>query len=357
MAVVAHFVTHALWIPIALVPVFIGVPSGAAVSVLLVLVGVRGIANAFYTNTWLSWLRDFVPQEILGRFFSRRQVAATLAMAAVGLAAAFFIDTWRDQAGETDVVFGYTFAYLFGSVVLGWTAVGLISFIPEPLMRVQEGPKLPFRRILSAPFKDRNYRKLINFLFFWNVASQMAIPFFSVYMLTKLDIPLFGVIALGVLSQVARIVFARVWGPFADRFGSKVVLSLSTSLYLLVFLGWTFTASPDRYSLTVPLLVVLHIFAGIATAGINLTDMTLRMKLAPRDQAPAYLTGASLAINLGSGVSPLIGGFLADFFSARELSISFGWNEPARSVVFAPVSLSGFDFLFVFLSNDFAHII
>jgi MFS family permease len=148
---------------------------------------------------------------------------------------------------------------------------------------------------------------------------------------------------------LSRILFARVWGPFADKFGSKVVLSLSVSLYLLVILAWTYTGSPGPHFLTVPLLVVLHIFAGIATSGINLTDMTLRMKLAPQAQATAYLTGASLAINLGSGVSPLIGGFLADFFSVRELTFTFGWSEldPSRSITFAPLHLSGFDFLFV----------
>ena len=67
----------------------------------------------------------------------------------------------------------------------------------------------------------------------------------------------------------------------ADRVGSKTVLSLSASLFLLVILGWTFTTHPDRYFLTVPLLVILHIFAGIATAGVTLTVRTLALKVAP----------------------------------------------------------------------------
>jgi MFS family permease len=212
------------------------------------------------------------------------------------------------------------------------------------------------RATLAAPFRDRNFRQLINFLFLWNFAANLAIPFFSVFMLERLGMPLSGVIALGVLSQLSRILFARVWGPFADKFGSKAVLSLSVSLYLLVILGWAYTGSPGPHFLTVPLLVVLHIFAGVATSGINLTDMTLRMKLAPQAQATAYLTGASLAINLGSGISPLIGGFLADFFSVRELTLTFGWSgpDPSGSITFAPLQLTGFDFFLSWLlSWDF----
>lgn len=347
IAVPAYFIAHSSWIPIALIPLFIGVPSGTAVSILLVLVGLRGVANAFFNNTWISWLRDLVPQEVLGRFFSSRQAAATLATAVVGLGAAFYIDLWRTQVPAENLVFGYVIAYLIGTVILGWTAVTLMALIPEPRMQTPAGQQPSFQQSISAPFRDRNFRGLINFLFLWNVAANVAIPFFAVYMLTELGLPLFAVIGLGVLSQVSRIVFVRVWGPIADRFGSKVVLSLSASLFLLVFLGWTFTASPDRYFLTLPLLVILHVFAGVATAGINLTDMTLRMKLAPREQATAYLTGASLAINLGSGISPLIGGFLADFFSVRQLTFSLGWVDPNRTVAFAPIHLSGFDFLFV----------
>ncbi|HEU0021335.1 MAG TPA: MFS transporter [Dehalococcoidia bacterium] len=346
VAVPAYFFAQSSWIPIALIPIFIGIPSSTAVSILLVLIGIRGIANAFFNNTWISWLRDLVPQEVLGSFFSSRQAAATLATAVVGLGAAFYIDLWRNQVPEENLVFGYAIAYLMGTVILGWTAVTLMALIPEPQMQAMEGQQPSFRQSMSAPFRDRNFRRLINFLFIWNVAANMAIPFFAVYMLTELGVPLSAVIGLGVLSQVSRILFVRVWGPIADKFGSKVVLSLSASLFLLVFLGWTFTAAPDPHFLTWPLLAILHIFAGVATAGINLTDMTLRMKLAPRDQGTTYLTGASLAINLGSGISPLIGGFLADFFSVRQLTFTLGWIDPSRTITFAPINLSGFDFLF-----------
>jgi len=41
-----------LWIPMALIPIFIGVPSGGAISLLLVLIGVRGILAAVTSCGW-----------------------------------------------------------------------------------------------------------------------------------------------------------------------------------------------------------------------------------------------------------------------------------------------------------------
>jgi hypothetical protein len=177
IGVVAYFTTHALWIPIALIPLFIGVPSAGAVSTLLALIGIRGTANAFFSNTWLSWLRDLVPQEVLGRFFSRRQAAATLATAIVGLGGAFYIDFWQREVSLENVVFGYTFAYLIGALLLGGAAVGFMVLIPEPMMQTPAGARPALKATLTAPFRDRNFRQLINFLFLWNFAANLAIPF------------------------------------------------------------------------------------------------------------------------------------------------------------------------------------
>ena len=165
-------------------------------------------------------------------------------------------------------------------------------------------------------------------------------------MLVRLELPLSLVVALGVLSQLANVLFLRVWGTFVDRYGSKVILSLSSSLYFLVILGWTFTTLPDKYTLTLPLLVVLHILIGIASAGINIASTTIRMKMSPPAESTAYLTGVSLASSIGAGISPLIGGAFVDYFSLRHLQVAVEWVSPTSTVEFPALFLTGYDFLF-----------
>jgi MFS family permease len=213
-------------------------------------------------------------------------------------------------------------------------------------MPAPEGPGQSLFKMLSAPFADKNYRQIMIFTFLRAFTIQLAVPFFTVYMLVRLELPLTMVVGLGVISQVSNVLFLRVWGPMVDQFGSKVILSLCTSLYMLVILGWTFTTMPEEYFLTLPLLVVLHVLAGIATAGLNISSMTIRLKASPPAQATAYLTGGSLALNLGAGISPLIGGFFADFFSVRQFRVSFEWIDPDRIFEFPALFLTGYDFLF-----------
>jgi len=336
-----------IWLPIAAIPVFVGAPSALAVSLLLGLMALRGLLSAVTNTAWNGWIRDLVPQDILGKFFSQRLARATAAAMVFGLGGAFFVDYWQGRAGPDTEIFGYTYVLLAGAVVLGLASPLFMTRMPEPRMSAPTGESLSLRKALRQPIADRNYRQLLNFLLFWGFAANLAIPFFTIYMLQRLGFSLTSVIALNSLAQLTNIMFLGVWGRFSDRFGIKVVLSLTVSLYLLVILGWAFTTMPDRYFLTVPLVIGLQVFAGIAAAGVNLTVGTIGLKLAPKGQATPYLAAASLASNIGAGLGPLVGGLLADFMSVRELTISFEWLSPDNSVSLPVIHMTGFDFLFV----------
>jgi len=103
---------------------------------------------------------------------------------------------------------------------------------------------------------------------------------------------------------------------------------------------------PEWYVLTMPLLIILHIFAGIANAGVALTTGTIGLKLAPNGEATPYLAGASLATSLGAGLGPLFGGLAADFFALRQLSLTFTWIAPGGILQMPALSIIGRDFLF-----------
>ena len=140
VAVAACFFAYATWIPVALLPSLIDVPHPAAVTLLLLFIALRGVGNAFVNTSWNGWLRDFVPQELMGGFFARRLRVATIASAVSALAAALYIDWWKTSAPGSEV-FAYSHAMLFGSVVLGFSAVAFMARMPEPLMAAPEGDR------------------------------------------------------------------------------------------------------------------------------------------------------------------------------------------------------------------------
>ena len=348
VVVAMYLVAYSTWIPVALIPLILDVPHVGAVTLLLVFVAIRGVATSFVVTGWNSWLRDIIPVGSTGSFFGGRLRRATIASIITGLGAAIFVDWWKGFSGAENDVFGYSIAFLFGSVILGYTGVGFMSRIPEPRMVSTSSRSIGgMVKNLVDPFTDSDFRKLINFLFVFYFVTNLAVPFFAVYMLKRLELPLSLVVGLGVLSQVSSVIFYRVWGNWADRFGSKVILSISASLYFLVIIGWTFTTLPDRHGGTIPILVFMHLLLGVALAGVNIGVTSLRMKMAPANQSTSYMAAASLALNIGAGTAPLIGGLFADIFETRSFRIAIEYVDLNRVVDLSAFSLTGFDFLFV----------
>ena len=346
MAVAAWTIGQSLWIPIALIPIALDVPGGAAVAALLALVGLRGLLGTAMVVNRDSWTRDLVPRTALASFASRRLGYATAASIVISLAGSGFVDLWSTISSADNQILGYTIVIATGAVFIAMASPIILALTPEPQMRLPEGPSVSPVRLLALPFQDSNFRSLMIFLFLRGFTTNLAAPFFAVYMLQRIGLPLSAVIAFTVLGQLANILFLRVWGPMADRLGCKVVLSVSGSLMALVALCWTFTTMPERHAFTLPLIGVLFIFYGIGTAGVNVAMGAIGMKLAPEGNATPYLAGASLATNLGAGISPLLGGRFADFFSVRAFNINIEWIDPTQTLQLPAFSLTGFDFLF-----------
>ena len=347
VVIVAYLIAYSTWIPVALIPFILEVPHAGAVTLLLVFVAIRGVATSFVVTGWNSWLRDIIPADSTGNFFGRRLRLATIAAIITGLGVAVFVDWWKGFASPADEVVGYSIAFLLGSLILGYGAVGFMSRIPEPRMRSPSASSIGgMLKNLSEPFMDSDFRKFINFLFIFYFVINLAVPFFAVYMLKRLELPLSLVVGLGVLSQVSSVIFYQVWGNWADRFGGKVILSISASLYFLVIIGWTFTTLPERHGGTIPILVFMHLLLGVALAGVNIGVTSLRMKMAPANQSTSYMAAASLALNAGAGIAPMIGGAFADFFETRSFRIAIQWIDSVNVVELPAFSLTGFDFLF-----------
>lgn len=345
IAVPAFFIAQGIWIPIAFIPWFVP-ENQSPVLWLIAMLASRSLFGAMTNCSWNSWMRDLIPRKTLNSTVAKRTAVTTAVSAIVGISAAFFLDWWKAENPDA-IVDGYVWLFLVGAILLGMASPVFMACVPEPAMQPRDGQQPSLFAIVSEPLRDKNFRRLTRFLFVWTFASNLALPFFAVYMLRRLEIPLTQVMLLTMLSQICNLMMLRAWGPLADRFGSKAVLSMAITILLIVFAGWGFTTLPDRHALTLPMLFVLHVLMGVGMAGVNFTTTTIGMKLAPTGKATGYLAVSSLAINIGTGLGPLVGGPLGDYFSDRKLSLTFQWTTPTQDAYLPAFDVTGFDFLFL----------
>lgn len=334
---------RSFWLIVAALP-FLASPE-TGIILLIVIRSVQSLAGAVYDCSWNSWMRDLVPADKLGTFFARRSRAAQATGLLVLLAAGVFIDYWATTYPHLEV-FGYSILFTVG-FALGVTGLHFLGHIPEPVMRKRPAGRSSFLDILRGPLQDINFRRLVIFLAAWNVAVNLAAPFFIVYMLRRLELGMGAVIAFLVISQVANILSIRAWGRIADRFNNKSVLQVSGLLFLTTLLLWTFTTLPTPHPFTLPLLAVIHVLLGASTGGTLLAAQNMSLKLADAEDATAYLASSSFVNAAAAGVAPLLGGLLADRFAARELVWTLSWQTPDTVLAVQTLSLQEIDFLFI----------
>jgi MFS family permease len=315
-----------------------------AIAVIVFAFALRYAMGAFLGCAWGSWMRDLVPDRLMGEIFGARQKRMTFIGAVLSLVAAGFVDVWSKWVPLPQT---YSFAVIYALAFLGGLyGVWCAERVYDPPMTAAPADRRWYLA-LGIPFRNKNFRRLLAFLGSWNFAINLAAPFFTVHMLKRMDLSLALVVGLGTLSQMAAYLMVTQWGAIADRFSNKSVLSVCAPLFILCIFAWTFTMVPDRYSLTILLLIAIHIATGVASAGVTLASGNITLKLAPRGDATAYMAASSLVNSLAAGTASMVGGLTADFFLSRKLSVLMRWHDPAGAVEINALDFAQWDFFFL----------
>jgi MFS family permease len=340
IAVLASILSRA-WLPVfALIPLLF-IRSG--LSVLIIGIFLSGVAAAFSACSWSSWIRDLIPDEIRGQFFSKRLTWSFALAMPLSLLAGRLIDFWQAQF-PTQAAFGYSIVFL---IAFGFGIGSVLALRATPESEMEKSPnRVSLREILSSPFRDENFKRMLRFTISWALGFNFAVPFFTVYMLTRIGLSLTTVILFSVVTQLFYILFLGIWGPLTDKFSNKSVMQVSGMLLLICIIAWPFTTLPEIYFATFPLLTLIHIFLGVAVAGVSIASFNIAFKLAPRGDATKYLAVNGALVSVGMGIGPILGGLLADILALMEISLTFRWLSPDEGWTAYLLNFKGLDFLF-----------
>ncbi len=314
LAIICSFIARFPLLLIAALPLMFSAAS--AVKAMIFLLFFHYFFGAMVGPMWNSWMKDLVPQKILGSYFAQRTRLIQILNVSLSLIVALSLDYVKLHFPAMEIP-AYLLMFIGGGL-LGMIAIFMMSKTPEPKAE-PIGENL--FRLVSKPLKNKNYRNLIIFQSVWSFALNLATPFFSVYMMKSLHLPLSYIIGFTILSQVSSIAFIRIWGKYSDQFSNKTIISICAPLYVFAILAWSFTGIA---SLTFPLLALIHIITGMTTAGINLGLNNIGLKLAPANDAIVFLAARNMVTALVPSLAPIIGGLMADFFLDHDLVAKVG---------------------------------
>lgn len=316
--------------------------TGTSIEVLIFLLFFHYCLGSVAGASWNSWMKDLVPDKKLGAYFSHRIKVTQTLNVFLSLLLALILDYVKKVNPAMELT---TYAYMFlGGGLLGLAGTYLLARTPEPSSHL---PKENLWQLFKKPLADKNFRNLLLFNSFWSFALNIATPFFTVYMMRNLNLALSYIICFVILGQVAGIFAVKIWGKHSDTFSNKTIIKIAAPLYILCILAWPFASMFTSFALIIAFVAAINILSGFATSGINLAINNIGIKLAPKNEAIVYLSAKNIVVAFIAALGPMLGGFLADYFSNRSFVWKIQWDGPHGSSAIHLLELHNIGFLFV----------
>lgn len=318
-------VQRLLFLPIALGPMLF--PEWSDNAWIWALIAVTALNHGmlhFSTPLWLSWMGDYLPHIGLNRFWGVRHLwmqwsaALSLCVGAVYL-----------LRSGTDIRQAFSVLLVTGAV---FGVADLLLFLKVDEPPVKPAPELKLRTVLSAPFRNPDFRSFISFTCFWHFAAMLGAPFISLYLLAYVGMDLFHVLMLWACSWVGGAVFSNRLGILAEEHGHRPLLILCTAFKSTNMIALLLV--PRDPELAFWILIPVFMVDAVLNAGIAIANNGFMIKNSPSENRTMFIAA-------GTAVAGMVGG-ITSISAGAILSRLDGW-----SVEIVSYSMNGFHLLFI----------
>ncbi len=283
-------------LPIVFLPILTGTWR---IGAFIVFVTSFRIFGSLISTAWGSLTSDYLSAEERGRYFGWRS-------GVVGI------------AGILGTVLGgvLLFSYQENLQAVGFMILvaiaALARFLSSRLMaQMQDLPtvKKPddhfsFFMFLRR-FRESNFVKFVFYVASIMFATNIAAPFFSVYMLRDLHFNYLLFMIIRFASVGAGLVSFPIWGRHADAVGNAKILKLTSFLIPAIPLLWMISPVPAY-------LVCVEIFSGFVWGGFNLCVLNFIYDAVSSGKRIRCLSYFSFINGIALFLGALIGGFLVE---------------------------------------------
>ena len=266
----------------------------------------------FSSPLWLSWMGDYLPHHGLSTFWGKRQLWMQVTAAASLLGAAALV-----LKSGLSIEFSYAVMIIVGTVC-GVVDLLLFQKVHEPPVHRFPSPNLV--AVFAEPFRNREFRRYIGFMCFWNFAAMAGAPFISLYLLSEVGMDLFQVLLLWTISWVGGAMLSRTLGRWADLHGSQPVLVMCVALKSSNMLA--LLAIPQSPTAAFWILAPVFMLDAVLNAGILIANNGFMIKNSPTENRTMYIAATQAVAGIVGGLTSILAGLLMRALSGHTWDVA-----------------------------------
>ncbi len=242
---------------------------------------------------WNTWIENVIPCQIRPRFFAARSRICQGCSLGGFLLGGLMLQSGRGTAPAV-LVFGGLFVV---AALARWVSARCLAAQSEGRGLVAAAHHVPADKPSAGETADQGSTRLVLYLLAMQSAVYIASPFFTPFMLSKLQFSYLDYTLILSLAFVGKMLALPLWGKLAQRCGAWRLLWIGgmgiaplSSLWLL---------SQAR-----PYLAGIQVLSGVMWAAHELAMLLLFVEAIPRQRRMQMLT----LYNLGNATAMVCGG-------------------------------------------------
>ncbi|MBI4835417.1 MAG: MFS transporter [Planctomycetes bacterium] len=321
ITVITAALSRLCWFAVIFLPfLFI---KNKALNIFFALYVLAAITGAMAGNPWTSWMSDLVPRQLIGRYFSRRNMICAIVGAVVGQAAGLFQDYGKQIAGYIYNLLP-TIDYLTKEEALNFINLGLLSLLgaiagiiatvflikqPEPCFAIRETQRKPIMlwKYIKITLADKKFRIFIILFCAWSIINSFAAPFWLPYLKNNIKWGYSTIKFYESLALSFRILGLLIWGRLIDRYGCKPVIMVVIFFVSLHPLYWV--VSDSNFSI---MIYLDGISSGFMWAGMEIALLKMLLGSAPKEHKEMYYAVYGVLTSVSAALPQFLIGYVAD---------------------------------------------
>lgn len=278
---------------------------------LIALVCLHQVCSQAGGTAWSSWFGAVVPQEVRGKYFSRRglrvQVATMVAMLGAGLGLHLIEPHFAGTAIKGIGGRGFVLAFGIAAAARIVSAL-LLAMSPEPPAEV-ETRHVRLRALATAP-SSASARRLLLVGVLLQFTVYLSSPYFGSYMLDHLHLSYVEYTIGSLAVVVTKVASLPSWGRVVDTHNPRAVFLLSVGLVVLIPLPWLWANN-------LTWVIVAQCLSGFAWGGHEIAQLTLYLDVTRSAVRQHVFALQSLLQGTTQLLGTLAGGVLLGWFTGR----------------------------------------
>ena len=271
-------------------------------NVFLILYGISAFSGGIIAPAWLDMLAKVIPLKKRGRFFGWSNFLGGGMGMLAGFSSIYILHKYSFPRN-----FSFCFFITFIAISISYVSIALTREPIYPLENKHPGFGEYVRKLPRLLKGDKNFSSFLFANIFLSFGG-MATAFFAVYALDSLTLPDSQMGVFTALILGGQTTSSLLWGYLGDRKGHKLVMEVSALLMISVCILVIFSHS-------LPLFYLVFFLTGCSFSAGMISGQNIVLEFSTPEMRPTYIALTNTLRAPFIGLSPLIGGIIADKIS------------------------------------------